>query len=155
RDYTVSWKVDDAFKWTFLSMTPNQPLNSENMPLVLSTLVLLAINGIVFYISSFIISRNVLNPIKQLLRSMQGTRNNKFAKIKTIPKNEEFGQLFIGYNQMIEQINQLLKRIIDEQNTIRKAELSALQAQIKPHFLYNTLDSITSLAMSGLNDQAI
>lgn len=155
RSYTVSWKVDDAFGWTFLNVTPNQSLYAENMSLVLRTLVLLVINGVVFYISSFIISRHVLNPIKQLLRAMKSTKSNKLVKLGTIPNNEEFGQLFIGYNRMIDQINQLLKRIIDEQNTIRKAELSALQAQIKPHFLYNTLDSITSLAMMGQNDQVI
>lgn len=153
REYTVSWKVNGETGWTFLSVTPNQTLNEEQSTLVLFALVLLAVNGIVFYVSSIIISRNVLNPINQLLTAMDSAGNETFVKMDTAPNNEEFRRLFAGYNRMIDQIRQLLKRTIDEQNMLRKAELNMLQAQIKPHFLYNTLDSISSLAMSGLNDQ--
>nr|WP_255807252.1 sensor histidine kinase [Cohnella mopanensis] len=151
--YTVSYLSDGNFNWNFASITPHNLIDSTNKSLVFLALILLIINGTVFFASSFIISRSIIHPILQLLRSMKKAQSGNFQKVNAVSNSYEFEQLFNGYNNMIEQIDQLLKRIIEEQNTIRKAELNTLQAQIKPHFLYNTLDSITSLAMTGLNDQ--
>lgn len=151
--YTVSFLSEGSFNWKFVSVTPHNLFRTVNKSLVLLALMLLIINGVVFFVTSFIISRSIIHPIHQLLRSMKKAQSGSLRKVPAATSSYEFEQLFIGYNNMIEQIDQLLKRIIEEQKTIRKAELNTLQAQIKPHFLYNTLDSITSLAMSGLNDQ--
>lgn len=151
--YTLSYLSGGSYHWKFMSINPDNTIDSRNRSLVLLALILLIINGIVFFVSSFIISNSVIKPIHKLLRSMNKAPSGNLRKVKLELNSYEFEQLFIGYNDMIEQIDQMLKRIIEEQNTIRKAELNTLQAQIKPHFLYNTLDSITSLALSGLNDQ--
>jgi two-component system sensor histidine kinase YesM len=121
--------------------------------LVLLAFGLLLINGTIFFVSSFIISRSIIKPIQKLLRAMNRAPSGNFMKVSAERNSFEMEQLYDGYNQMIEQIDQLLKRVIEEQKTIRRAELNALQSQIKPHFLYNTLDSITSLALSGDNEQ--
>ncbi|AWB47006.1 sensor histidine kinase [Paenibacillus sp. CAA11] len=151
--YTVSYLSGGNYNWKFVSIKSYDTIDSKNKSLVLLALVLLIINGTVFFMSSFIISRSIIKPIHKLLRSMDKAPSGNFRKVNVELNSYEFEQLFMGYNQMIEQIDQMLKRIIEEQNTIRKAELNTLQAQIKPHFLYNTLDSITSLALSGLNEQ--
>lgn len=151
--YTATYLSGGKSNWKFVTITPYNIIHSENKSLMLLAAILLIIIGTVFFVSSFIISRSIINPILELLRSMKKTQSGSLQKVKVEANSLEFEQLFIGYNNMIGQIDQLLKRIIEEQNTIRKAELSTLQAQIKPHFLYNTLDSITSLALSGLNDQ--
>ena len=54
-----------------------------------------------------------------------------------------------------EQIDMLMKKIVLEQNERRKSELDALQSQINPHFLYNTLDSITWMIEGERNDEAV
>ena len=63
---------------------------------------------------------------------------------------------YLGYSiqKSYEQIDELMKEIIIEQNERRKSELDALQSQINPHFLYNTLDSITWMIEDGRNDEA-
>nr|WP_261771708.1 sensor histidine kinase [Paenibacillus xylanexedens] len=153
QDYAVTYRSAGEDQWKYISMSPYRATDTRNTSLVLLAFMLLAVNGSVFFISSFIISRSVIKPIHKLLRSMQKAPSGNFRKVKVELNSYEFEQLYSGYNQMIEQIEQMLSRIIREQQTIRRAELNTLQAQIKPHFLYNTLDSITSLAMSGMNDK--
>ncbi|WP_397353617.1 histidine kinase [Paenibacillus xylanexedens] len=153
QDYAVTYRSAGEDQWKYISMSPYRATDTRNTSLVLLAFMLLAVNGSVFFVSSFIISRSVIKPIHKLLRSMQKAPSGNFRKVKVELNSYEFEQLYSGYNQMIEQIEQMLSRIIQEQQTIRRAELNTLQAQIKPHFLYNTLDSITSLAMSGMNDK--
>lgn len=153
QDYAVTYRSAGEDQWKYISMSPYRATDTRNKSLVLLAFMLLAVNGSVFFISSFIISRSVIKPIHKLLRSMQKAPSGNFRKVQVELNSYEFEQLYSGYNQMIEQIEQMLRRMIQEQQTIRRAELNTLQAQIKPHFLYNTLDSITSLAMSGMNDK--
>ncbi|WFR63554.1 sensor histidine kinase [Paenibacillus amylolyticus] len=153
QEYAVTYRSAGDDQWKFISMSPYRATDTRNKSMVLLALILLAVNGTVFFVSSFIISRSVIKPIHKLLRSMQKAPTGNFRKVTVELNSYEFAQLYGGYNQMIEQIDQMLKRIIQEQQTIRRAELNTLQAQIKPHFLYNTLDSITSLALSGMNDK--
>ncbi|WP_411735650.1 sensor histidine kinase [Paenibacillus sp. M2] len=153
QEYAVTYRSAGDDQWKFISMSPYRATDTRNKSMVLLALILLAVNGAVFFVSSFIISRSVIKPIHKLLRAMQKAPSGNFRKVTVELNSYEFEQLYGGYNQMIEQIDQMLKRIIQEQQTIRRAELNTLQAQSKPHFLYNTLDSITSLAMSGMNDK--
>ncbi|MBD7969453.1 histidine kinase [Paenibacillus sp. Sa2BVA9] len=153
QEYTTSYVSGGENQWKFVSITPHNTTKSTNKSLVLLALILLVVNGTIFFLSSFIISRSIINPIHKLLRSMNRAQSGNFMKINLELNSYEFEQLYNGYNHMIEKIDQLLKHMMEEQKTIRKAELNALQSQIKPHFLYNTLDSVSSLAMSGLNEQ--
>jgi two-component system, sensor histidine kinase YesM len=151
--YLISYVSEDASSWKYISIMPYDILRTQNRSLVLITFVLLFIDGIIFFVSSFLISRNIINPVHQILQSMKSADYGKFHEIGTKPNSYEFRQLYDGYNKMIGQINQLLAKTIQEQKIIRKSELNMLQAQIKPHFLYNTLDSISSLALSGCNEE--
>lgn len=151
--YMISYLSDEESNWKYISIIPHDAANTENNTLFFFTVLFLLINGVIFFVSSFMISKSTITPIHQLLHSMKKVNQGDFCEIKIKPNSDEFQQLFDGYNNMIRQINQLLEKIIQEQKTIRKAELNTLQAQIKPHFLYNTLDSIASLALSGETDQ--
>lgn len=155
QQYTASYLTDESDNWKFISLNPHDFIDTRNKMLVLVMFLLLIVNGTVFFVSSFIISNSIIKPIHKLLRAMNKAPSGNLRKVNVELNSYEFEQLFIGYNNMIQQIDQMVVEMMEEQNTIRRAELGALQAQIKPHFLYNTLDSITSLAMSGLNDQVV
>lgn len=153
QDYIFSLlKIEDC-NWTIVSKIPFKELSKESNTLYFMTFIFTIINGILMFIGAISISRLITTPIKKLLRSMKGIENGEFKKVNIEVGNDEIGQLKDGYNIMVFEIEKLISRIIDEQKVKRKAELSVLQAQVKPHFLYNTLDAMGYLALSGRCDE--
>lgn len=145
-------KIED-YNWMIVSKIPFKELSKESNTLYLMTVIVTVINGVLMFIGAISISRLITNPIKKLLRSMKGIENGEFNKVNIEVGNDEIGKLRDGYNIMIFEIEKLINRIIDQQKVKRKAELNVLQAQVKPHFLYNTLDAMGYLALSGKCDE--
>ncbi|OPH59956.1 hypothetical protein BC351_18715 [Paenibacillus ferrarius] len=100
---------------------------------------------IALFISLFL-SRRIAKPIKQLEASMKNVQKGNFDTVVDIREANEIGALSRAFNRMTYEIQELLKQNTLVQEMKRKSELQALQAQINPHFLYNTLDSIIWMA---------
>ncbi|HEX2945934.1 MAG TPA: sensor histidine kinase [Clostridia bacterium] len=99
--------------------------------------------GIAFEIlASMFISSKITQPIKRLERQMKRVENGDFDINLEVNGEDEVKRLSKAFNLMVSRIRQLMNQIISEQEAKRKSEFKALQAQINPHFLYNTLDSI-------------
>lgn len=95
----------------------------------------------------YLISRSILRPIKKLTSSCQRIVSGGDLSTKVpVESEDEVGILSRNFNYMIDRVNRLLEESIRKQNRIRDAEYKALQAQITPHFLYNTLSSIKWMA---------
>lgn len=116
---------------------------------------LVAIAFAVFLLSflvSALISRRVTTPIGVLEKSMKELEDGNFDIVSEIDEKHsqvEIIRLNRNFNKMIIQIRKLMDKVVEEQTEKRKSELKALQNQINPHFLYNTLDSIVFLAESN------
>lgn len=95
---------------------------------------------------AIIISRQILHPLKDLAEGMTLLKAGEFSIQVPVHSNNEIAELSRTFNSMARQINQLIKKINHEERQKRKNELKALQAQINPHFLYNTLDAIIWMA---------
>ncbi len=104
---------------------------------------------------SVLLSRRISKPIKQLRRSMQAVEQGNFDIRADIRSANEIGELGKDFNIMISEIKNLLHRITEQQEQKRKSELKALQMQINPHFLYNTLDSVIWMAEGGKQQEVI
>lgn len=110
---------------------------------VMTAIVLVAIAMI---LSSFI-ARSITLPIQKLRDSMKKVQEGDFkAADVVIPSQNEIGSLTTSFNAMTHRIEELMEENVKEQEQKRKIELKALQSQINPHFLYNTLDSIIWMA---------
>lgn len=93
-------------------------------------------------------------PLNRLTVSMKKTEKGDFNPAHVTAHQDEIGQLQDAYNEMVEKIEELLTSKIHEQKQLRRAELRILQEQIKPHFLYNSLNGISYLITARQNDTA-
>lgn len=110
---------------------------------------------LLFIFISAIISSKISRPIKQLEKSMKMVEQGQLNINLDIKGEAEVAQLSRTFNLMVLRIRQLMNQIVQEQESKRISELNALQAQINPHFLYNTLDSVVWMAENGKHDDVI
>ena len=98
---------------------------------------------------SVIVSFFITSPMYRLMRLMGKVEEEKFNTYYVARGVHEVKELSFAFNQMVYKIKRLMEKIVEEQQLLRKSEMKLLQAQINPHFLYNTLDSIMWMAESG------
>jgi two-component system, sensor histidine kinase YesM len=118
--------------------------------IMLSLLVFVSAIGVAFLIAS-----NISKPIESLRRAMQAVESGNFDIDITVKARNEVYQLARDCDIAVKKVRDLIEQNRREQELKRKLELRSLQAQINPHFLYNTLDSIIWMIELGENDRAI
>ena len=99
-------------------------------------------------VCAWFVTVNITRPIRNLSEAMKRTKSSgRLTKIDTgIPSNE-IGKLAESYNSMTEYLNELLRRLTENEKNLQKEKMHVLQEEIKPHFLYNSLDTISYMAV--------
>lgn len=101
------------------------------------------------------ITSGITEPVRRLCEVTRLAGSGDFAVRARETKDDELAVLNASFNQMVEKIGNLVEDIRIEQLNLRATELKLLQAQINPHFLYNTLDAIIWLAEAGQKEQVV
>lgn len=117
--------------------------------LIIGAFILLAF----MWLINTYIAKNVIYPIQRLVDSMAEVQNGWLHRVSMNVNDDEIGLLKNSYNAMLIEINQLIEELLQKEKTLRMAELDALQEQMKPHFLYNTLDMIRYMALENRTDE--
>ena len=140
----------DITGWTIVGcMNMSELLRNSRQTRSIYVLVAVGLIIVALLISS-LIARNITLPIQKLRDSMKSVQKGNFdiEDIEVISDNE-IGSLTRSFNVMTHRIRELMEQNVKEQEQKRKIELKALQSQINPHFLYNTMDMINWQALQG------
>lgn len=146
--YTIS--KSEITGWTMVGVTYLEEMMSRTNRLRnLFYLMAIVLVGVALMLSVFLTDM-VTKPLRKLRESMKVVEGGNFdVEIEEPDTGDEISDLFRSFRSMILKIRELIEQNTAEQREKRKSELNALQAQINPHFLYNTLDSIIWMAEGG------
>lgn len=115
-------------------------------------IILVVIVGILIsFLLGFLLSKPLVGSIHKLRKAMGKVEKGNFAQRVTIDSNDEIGELGKGFNHMINEIDRLVSEVYKTSLREKEAEIRALQSQMNPHFLYNTLESINMMAITKGN----
>ena len=133
----------------------NQSL--RNTSIILTTIqIIITILAIIISINSFItVSAAIQKPISDMEKLSTKVSNGDLTARIDIPHVNELNTLAENLNTMAGQIDLLIQKNMEEQKNFQKAEMKALQAQITPHFLYNTFDTIVWLAEEEHTEEVV
>lgn len=140
--------------WKLVLTLPLSAVEESFYKTVASVVLIAMAASIIITLLSSILLHSILNPLKKMLLSIQETRKGNLSKKVGVTGCAEVSQLCAEFNYMLDTIQDLLEKVMKEQQALRKSELKTLRAQINPHFLYNTLDSIKWLIYSNDNEKA-
>ncbi|MCS7460866.1 histidine kinase [Paenibacillus doosanensis] len=147
--YVVNYIRSESLGWYLVDYVPLEKIYS---PITVSRNLFYVIAGLLLLLSilvTLLLYRHVQIPIRLLIRGVQRIKDGQYsARLKKQPNNE-FDFLFNSFNEMAEQIQDLIEKVYKETLRSKEATLKQLQAQINPHFLYNCLFYIKSMANLG------
>lgn len=154
-DYAVNICSVDFANWKVVSVASTEEVRAtvQDMWIFLGTMILFAI--LFAFFIAIQVARFITSPIRKLQFLMHQVENGALAIRAPERGAYEIRELSKSFNTMVEKICSLMDEVIEEKDLLRKSEIRALQAQINPHFLYNTLDSIVWLAETGKKEDVV
>ena len=144
----------DKYGWSIIEEIPSnvikQPIKQITEKFILTLTLVIIVSFIIIYKLSIWITKPVINMKNTMKQVMDGNLNLKVE----VDRNDEIGSLEESFNNMIKWLEESIEEIKEQEKQKRIAELSFLQAQINPHFLYNTLSGVRFLVSMNKNEEA-
>lgn len=151
RDLQIEQLLNNGSDWAVICTIPGAELG-QNIINIIKIVCIISIVVLVIAIwAAYYCAKKLVHPIVTLDEKMQQVERGNLNAYAPVGRPDEIGALTEQFNLMIATIRNLMEREVENEKQLRLTELKALQAQIKPHFLYNTLDSIMWLVRA--NDQ--
>jgi two-component system sensor histidine kinase YesM len=139
----------NTFGWRSILISDNHPLESTLMAAKKTSIFLLVAVFIVSLLLAWFVARWFSMPIRELASEMERVDLDQLHGIRIPKRNDEIGKLALTFDKMLSRIRSLVLDLKNTERMKKDAEIRALQYQIRPHFLYNTLNSIGHLASLG------
>lgn len=141
------FRIDQQhYNLTAYSMMPQKVLRQNQRNLTINLLAIALLMICVSMIITGFISSGLTRPLELLMNTIQKIGNGNVQLRAKIVKKDEIGELAQKFNEMLDQMEELKQKEYQAKQLLNRAEYKALQAQVNPHFLYNTLDTMASIA---------
>ncbi|HEY8391964.1 MAG TPA: sensor histidine kinase [Capillibacterium sp.] len=150
----IMGKTLTPVNWSIIGISDRAELVSEMTKVARISFALIAASIIIVILVALLLAGYLTRPLQELQSSMRAAAGdlNTYVNVHTA---DEIGQLGQTFNQMLAQIRGLMRQSVQEQKKLRQIEMRALQEQIKPHFIYNTLEVIIGLLETNQNEEVI
>lgn len=141
--------------WSAVGVVNTDELLANRVSIIRFYFYLAAVSLVVASFIAVIISTTITKPIKALENTMHRVEEGDLTVQSDIALENEIGHLGNTFNVMVKRIKRLMDSAVANEEEKRKSEIRALQAQINPHFLYNTLDAIIWMSAAGKNEEVV
>lgn len=139
--------IKDSLNWEIMMLVPNSFISRK---LNVTGYIILGFGILILLATIYILNKyvkSIVRPIENLKVQMNLVENGKLNPMEPDTKSKELNSLGNSYNAMIHNIETLINKLEYEERLKKEAEYKALYSQIKPHFLYNTLETIQAMAI--------
>ncbi|RCX10536.1 two-component system sensor histidine kinase YesM [Anaerobacterium chartisolvens] len=142
----VAYLYLEEQSWYIVSIIPAIKY-SQTLLLVRFAIIIIGLCVVIIAIfAAIFITNRISRPIKKLKVAMKQFGEGDMSVNCSVESQDEIGQLSRDFNKMVQNINELIRRVYDETLLKQQAELKSLRMQINPHFFYNTLETINWMA---------
>lgn len=148
----IEKKIEDT-KWNFCLYQPKEELEKSVWTLLLGNIPVLFLCLLLILLLGYFFSRKMVERLEQLTENMNQI-NLGLRKVTVVSQSkDEIGVLVRTFTRMMDEINKLISQVYEAKIKLQKTEMKALQAQINPHFLYNSLSIINWKALEADNEE--
>ena len=148
REYYARCEKIGPSGWRIASILPHRDVFRLSREMTVEMLIIIISVSLTAYLLAYLISQSTLKRLAQLTGTMHAVEKGNVTVRLEPSGNDEIAQLMEGFNQMMDRVDTLMEERMEHGRQIKNLELKALQAQINPHFLYNSLDLINCTAIS-------
>ena len=136
----------DKYNLTAYSLMPQSVLRQNQKNLTVNLVLIASLMILLASALTAAVSKSVTRPLESLMDTIQRIKDGDRKLRSALKSKDEIGRLGTSFNEMLDQTEELRERENQANRLLAQAEYKALQAQINPHFLYNTLDTMSSIA---------
>ncbi len=145
-DIIVKYTLQNT-QWKVIGVIPLDSISKKFNNVIIISGYLGLVTVVLSLVVAFYFSKRITRPIQALIRTMKKVGEGNFKKAVTNTNNADLQALSYSFNTMVDKVDSLMTKVIKKESESANARFIALQAQINPHFLYNTLETIRSIAL--------
>lgn len=146
KDFVI-YSISENTDWRYTVIIPSQQVLGQVLEEIQQFLVIVfSITVLLVLVITYLLSYIFYKPLEKIVYAMQKIENRNLDVRIDDKRGDEYHKVYKGFNNMVTELNSLIRDLVNEKILKKEAEIKLLQAQINPHFLYNTLESIHSIA---------